>query len=228
MAGDADADAQADLTVGQLSATLAHELNNVVASLRGFIDLGGMMAAGNPRLQQIFTEAGVSAERIAALSADLETLAAPPSVIQPVIPAELLAASPACHGADLRHPVPPVHWESDGRTPVLADPRRLLPMLGVLRRLAGAGAEPLRFRIVDADAAATCHACGQHLPRRGAWLVQPLPAGKVRQLTAPLTRPHLSTDRLRLTLLGKIIHLAQGHLMLSGESDSLVLVLPIT
>lgn len=228
MAGEPDADPAAALSVRQLSATLAHELNNVVASLRGFIDLGSHMAAGNARLQDIFAEAGLSSDRVAALAADLEVLASPSLALQPVIPAELLAAAqPGC-GTDLRNPVPPVHWESDARTPVLADPPRLLSMLGVLQRLAGPAATPLRFRIVDADAPATCHACGLTLPRRSAWLLQELPPGKVRSLTAPLTRQYLSADRLRLAVLEQAIHGARGHLLLRSDPDSLVLVVPIT
>lgn len=220
-------DGTAALTVRQLAATLAHELNNVVASLRGFVQLGGAMAKGNPLLQTIFTEGDLSAERVAALAADLEVLGTPAALATPVVPGDVLKM-PQAGNADLRHPVPPVQWESDARTVVLVDPSRFLPTLGVLRRLAGNSAVALRFRVVDTGTPPSCLTCGQALPRRSAWLQQELPPGKLRTLTAPSTRPHLSVDRLRLAVLGEAIHPAGGHLVADSHPDSLAMVLPIT
>jgi hypothetical protein len=220
-------DGTAALTVRQLSATLAHELNNVVASLRGFVQLGSAMAKGNPLLQTIFTEGDLSAERIAALAADLEVLAAPAAEPVPVVPGDILKM-PQTGNADLRHPVPPVHWDSEARTAVRVDPSRFLPTLGVLRRLAGTAAAPLRFRVVDTDSPGSCLACGQALPRRSAWLLQELPQGKLQALTGQPTRPQLSMDRLRLAVFGQCIHTAGGHLIVGSHPDSVGWVLPIT
>lgn len=64
------------LTAPRLSATLAHEMNNIAASLRGFIELGEELAGGNRPLQDIFAELRQAAVRSAALAGDLETLAA--------------------------------------------------------------------------------------------------------------------------------------------------------
>lgn len=217
------------LTVRQLSATLAHELNNVLVSLRGFVQLGSAMAAANPRLQVIFAEGDLSAARIAALASDLEVLAAAPSPPRQVVLGDVLMAPPPGSCADLRHPVPPVHWESDARTAVLVDPLRFIPALGVLRRLAGEAATPLRFRVRVTDSpAAPCLGCGQVPAGPSAWFLQEFPPGRLRTLTSMATRPHLGIDRLRLGVLDQAIHPAGGHLVTTSHPDSLALVLPIT
>lgn len=220
-------EAPAALTLQNLSASLAHELNNLIASLHGFIALGSALAGHDTALKKIFAEAGISADRVTAVVADLEVLATGPAKVEHLVPGQLMATSQASFVMDPRHALPPVEWESDAGIAVLADPAQFIHAMRLMHRLAGPGAAPLRYRIEAPGRPLHCQVCGAGIPGRAAWLIQELPAGKVRTLTAPLQRSHLSMDRLRLALLSDANHPTGAHVVLGSEPDHVALVLPL-
>lgn len=221
------------LPVRLLSATLAHELNNIVASLQGFVDLGSEMSRDKPTLQNIFSEVRLSAERAAMLAADLAVLGVASARLEPVTLVALIAAARG-NGAGDRRSIGAVQWESDGQVRVQADIGRATHALGVLQRLAGNTPQPaaaLRCRDsspVGVPAPARCLTCGADVGERNGWLVQGLPAGRLRALTAAPTREHLSAPQLRLAVLERVAHEAGWHLVVAREPDSLSLVLPMS
>jgi signal transduction histidine kinase len=185
-----------------LSATLAHELNNIVASLRGFVELGAEQARDHAALQRIFAEVRIGTDRAAALVAELEVLAATGGNTRPTPLRQCMATG-----------APDIQWECDGDTEVLVDPVQAQLASSLLRRIGGDRTAPaLRVRL-SADAA---------------WLMQPLPPGRGRQPRRPGgSRQHLSTAEWRLAVLRHAAHAAGGHVLRQSEPNSLVLALPL-
>lgn len=211
-----------------LSATLAHELNNIVASLRGFVELGSEMSRDAPILHNIFGEVRLGAERAAMLAADLEVLGAASTGTRSVSLTSLVTA--AGTGDARRGP----DWHCDSRLTVLADPARGPQAIGVLQRLATH--EPDHSAALRCAASvpagvatpARCAGCGAEVGDHNAWLIQPLPHGRLRAINAAPGRAHPSTLQLRMGVLTQAAHDAGWHVVAISEPEALALVAPRT
>lgn len=220
------------LSTQLLSATLAHELNNIVASLRGFIELGAEQARGQASLQRMFAEVRLGTDRAATLAAELELLAGSGGSARPTPLLQCLAVPASPGQSPSTAAEPDIQWEGDAQTLVLVDPVQVRHAAGLLRRIgadAGPQAPTLRGRIAEAQSPGMgCASCRAPLPARSAWLIQPLPPGRspapARQAAAP---GHLSIAQWRLAVLAHAAHAAGGHLVMPSEPDSLALVLPL-
>lgn len=216
-----------------LSATLAHELNNIVASLRGFVELGAEQSREHAALQRIFAEVRLGTERAAALAAELEVLAGAGSSTLPTPLLQCLAKPPAGRSAAgaPASDAPDIQWECDAHTQVLVDPVQAQLATSLLQRVGAGQAAPapaLRVQLAAKGAPADCASCGEPLPPRSAWLIQPLIPGRARQpRRAAPSRQHLSTAEWRLAVLSHAAHAAGGHIARQTGPDWLALVLPL-
>lgn len=215
--------------VEALAAGVAHELNNVTASLNGFIELAGGPQAGPERLRECLGELGIGVARIRTLAAELEAVGDSRVERTRMALAECMTGS-GDGGAD---PPPIVEWRCSATTLVEADPVHARRALQALARIAGAGPAPPR--IVGRERAAeagreTCAACGEAIAPRGVLLAAELrgTAGAVQEaLSHPFAARRLGRAARGLTLaaLVQAAHRAGGHVVLDTGTGSLGIVL---
>lgn len=222
-----------ELSTQLLAATLAHELNNIVASLRGFIELGAEQAREQADLQRIFGEVRLGTGRAAALAAELEVLAGRGAGTRPTPLLQCLAtAAPQADRPTPASAEPVVRWDCDPQTVVRVDPVPARHASVLLRRIgieAGGQATTLRGEVA-AEGAPTpdCASCRAPVPARSAWLIQALPPGRSRQPVHQTgSRQYLSAAQWRLAVFAHAAHAAGGHVVVQAEPESLALVLPL-
>ena len=214
-----------------LSASLAHELNNIVASLLGFVDLGEELDDLHA-IRGVLAEVRISAARTRLLAADLEVLAtAAGAGIRKIAVSALL--EPSGDGTCATRPefpaAPQIEWKVEPETRVLADPVHASHALALLARIAS---EPSRgmmqCREFDPHAAATCAFCQEDPGAGYLSLAQPLLPGRARALLPlhAIARDHLAVTQLRTAVLSQTAHACGWHLVIASNPDELQLVMP--
>jgi hypothetical protein len=207
-----------------LAASVAHELNNIAATLRGFVELARDSAAVNaePPLAGIFEEVRIGVERVAALGADLTTLAAGTASPRPVTLEE------CADTMDDRAAVA-IRWDCAAGQRVLAAAGAARLAIGTLARFAEPDGGTSAILICHLEpAATTCVSCGANCAAGAAWFT--LPQSAIRGRLAGLARPDkacLSAAELRLAALDHAIHAAGGHLLLNTGRGAISLLLPL-
>lgn len=211
----------------QLSGTVAHELNNIVAALRGFIELAQERTAGNVALLGVLAEVGIGVDRAAALAADLALLAGAAGPREPVSIGECLQTV-AQDGAGEFHAI---RWECPPTTVVIAHAPQVRAAAAALARLGtdadGSGAA-IECRLAAPGAPpASCLLCGADVGAEVLELSVRLPADVLRALSGRTRsrRAHLTAMELRLVALGHAAHCAGGHLLRGADPALLRLVL---
>lgn len=207
-----------------LAASVAHELNNIAASLRGFVELARDCAAATaePPLSGIFEEVRIGVERVAALGVDLTTLAAGTASPGRVTLEE-------CAGAMNDRAAVAIRWDCAAGLQVLAAAAAARLAIGALARFAEPDGGTSVILICHLEpAATTCASCGANCAAGAAWFT--LPQSAIRGRPAGLAGPHkacLSAAELRLTALDHAIHAAGGHLLLNTGRGAISLLFPL-
>lgn len=206
---------QADL----LPATVAHELNNIAASLRGFAQLARDAAGRDNALAEI--DLGV--QRLASLADDLSAFARHPTV------ATVVALEDCVGGAEWDE-APPLRWECERRIPVLADAEAAQRAIGVMTRLAAHTGRALVVHVGNAaqDPAAPvcCLHCAAPCNAAAVWITLPMTSGQPRFGTRSAPgRDCLTLPELRYLALARAAHFAGGHLVSDSAPEGLALVL---
>jgi hypothetical protein len=208
-----------------LAASVAHELNNIAASLRGFIELAREHAATDPEspLGSILEEVRIGVERVAALGADITTFAASGTASPRPVTLDECAS-----GRDERGTVA-IAWECDAGLRVHAAITATRQAIGMLGRFLGPhpGSPPTLLCHLE-SAATICASCGAACAAdtvRFTLLRSPTRVGPMRMPSPGKTC--LSVAELRLTALDHAAHAAGGHLLLKTARGSVSLLLPM-
>jgi hypothetical protein len=206
-----------------VSATVAHELNNIGAALFGFVELAAEGTSGAPLESSLLVELRVGVSRITQLALVLEALAETEAKLASV-------ALAAC--VKLHHPLrasddPDILWRCDRATGVRADPGHVQRFLQLLTSLApppaGAGVR-LAVELGAMSADDRCCSCGAPLPNsavRIAMLPGQIPDSPRKRRTVTSLR------RLSLAACVHVAHLAGAHLLQTGAAPLPTLILPL-
>lgn len=202
-----------------LAESVAHELNNISASLFGFVELAAEQFDAESPLLPFLGEIRIGVSRVTDLAAVLEALAE-------VDGNSARTAISDCVGEGLRF-----NWECDPATVVIADPDRVQRALRTLARLgsgdATIGSEAV-FTVGRTASESVCFFCGSVLPR-GAVMIA-LVADVVRLFDAKTAdaRPRSGRTFRELVVTASVHanHVAGGHVTLDAAHSSISLVLP--
>ncbi len=211
-----------------LSASLAHELNNIAAPLLGFVELAAEQTSFGAPLSECLGEIRLGVSRItnlaSVLEAGAETAGGPGTV-------SIMDCLGDAAGADLARGFD-IAWRCDRSVTVWADPERARQTLDLLRRLDLTDPRTSRRPsfIVDRTtyAAARCFTCGETIPAPCVEIA--FVADGLRQLDMRGTgrrRAGRALHDLIVAGSARVAHLAGGHLMLDSAKSSLALVLSI-
>ena len=207
-----------------LTATIAHELNNIVASLRGFLELAREAGAAGTSLSA-FDEISLGVKRVAELAADVEIFAGVTA------PAEVVALENCLRVTEGAEPAATVRWLLPRSTRVMTEPGAAHRAFTTLARLAALG-DTAPALDCHAEPAATsltrCAVCGAECGQGAAWITLSLPKGRSGLGIAPNARRScLTATELRFAALSRAAHHARGHLVVQNSPDSVSLVLPL-
>ncbi len=219
----ADAPPAEALSAEALSAVVAHELNNIAAPIRGFIELASATAAPDELVRQSLDEVQIGMGRIAALAYDLQSLAEIASTPSFTPVRKCLAPAGRADAAAL-----PSVWACNPLTRVRVDVEQIRRAIHSLACLAGAGSLHIAESATNGS---TCTACGGALPRRKVLVTAQARSLRpaLAAIRAPFATAHKlrSAQRLTLAALVHCTHLAGAHVLAHLEVNSLSLVLAV-
>lgn len=207
-----------------LAASVAHELNNIAASLRGFVELARDQAAvgADSPLGSILEEVRIGVERVAALGADVTAFAAGAASPQPVSLHE-------CAGGLGERGAVAIGWECDASLQVHASVSAVRQAIALLGRFAAPDSGlPPTLLCHRGAAASICASCGAACDPDDVRFT--LPQSAIRAGPAGMPPPDkacLSAAELRLTALDHAAHAAGGHLLLRTGRGAVSLLLPM-
>jgi hypothetical protein len=208
-----------------LAASVAHELNNIAASLRGFIELARehVVEGAESPLGSVLEEFCIGVERVAALGADITTFAASGAASPRAVTLDECAS-----GQDERGAVP-IRWECDAGLRVHAAVTATRQAIGMLGRFAGPDpGSPPTLLCHREPAATTCASCGAACAADTVRFTLLRSATRVGPMGLPSSgKTCLSAAELRLTALDHAAHAAGGHLLLKTARGSISLLLPM-
>jgi hypothetical protein len=210
-----------------LSQSVAHELNNIAASLFGFVELAAEQAIADAPLLKCLGEIRLGVARVTDLAAILEALAEYYGK-----PEKMSIA--ACIGKEVPVTSGSVEfiWECDPSTTVDADPDRVRTAIRAWAQLASADAEigsPLIFTISHVRRSrARCFSCRAPIPIPGVQIT--MTAENVRLLDehGPLRRRRMGRTLRELIVAGgtHATHTAGGHVLVDAANATVSMVLP--
>ena len=210
-----------------LAESAAHELNNIAASLFGFVELAAeQVDAGSPLLRCL-AEIRIGVSRVTNLAAVLEAIAEVDGNSTRVPVSDCVGSNvPVESGGGLR-----LNWECDPATVVDADPDRVHRAIRTLTHLGSVDSA------VDSDLALTvgrtaseshCSFCGAVLPAGSVGIT--LIADDVRLFDAKAAGARRRAGRTfrELVVTGSVhaTHVGGGHVTLDAAHSSISLVLP--
>ena len=212
-----------DVSASSLALSVAHELNNIAASLFGFVALAAEQADAASPLRGCLGEIRIGVARVTNLAAVLEALAE-------VDGSPTRIAVRDCVGADAQHASGgglSFRWECDPAAVVDADPERVqcaVRTLAHLGRPDSAGGSDVAFTVSRPAVESRCFSCGATL---GAGSVNiTLTADEVRRFDAGSRRRAAKSSReLIVTATVHAMHVAGGHVALDASRSSISLVL---
>ena len=218
--------AAASAGIGEFSAFVAHELNNIAAPLLGFIDLATENPGSADSIGQCLDEVRLGIARVTALSRDIETLAESTSQRISVAVGDCISQAQVNDGNNRRE----VLWGCDSKTLLDVDPFHAARAIVSLVRIGGcAAALTITGDLRDASA---CTGCGAALTSASRYLrieVRPTRILSGKLLRSPFAAHPGAAASLRLTaaVLLHCTHLAGGHILADSRAKSMGLALPI-
>jgi hypothetical protein len=208
-----------------LAASVAHELNNIAASLRGFIELARehLVAGAESPLGSVLEEVRIGVERVAALGADITTFAASGTASPRPVTLDECASGQDERGAAA------ISWECDAGLRVHVAVTATRQAIGMLARFSGPDpGSPPTLLCHRESAAAVCASCGAACAADTVRFTLLRSAHRVGPMVLPPPgKTCLSAAELRLTALDHAAHAAGGHLLLKTARGSVSLVLPM-
>jgi signal transduction histidine kinase len=220
---------QREIEPADLSAILAHELNNIGVPLLGFVDLAAENAPESELMRSYLDELRLGVARIVGLASDLESLAQVSSH-----PARCAIADCMPNAeADARNGTWALNWQCSASAAVKADAFHAQHAIQSLGRIAQSAATPEATAVltvsIETLRSASCAACGVAIsPKRKHVLVkaQGPRLATARALRNPLG-PHNAGRAIRKLGLAVLVHSAHhggGHLLTDESAASLGLV----
>ncbi len=214
------------MSVTTLTEGVAHEINNIGASLFGFVELAAESGSADPLLSNLFGEIRVGGSRIAGGASRLEALAEQDAERAPITLAACLGFTETDGSGDAFD----FRWSCDSSTLVVADPdhaRRALRLLKYLAlpHLGNGSRAQVSASLTTSES--RCESCGAAIPPGGVRLS--IGAGQFGNFS-DRQRPHradTSIRRLSLAACAHVTHLAGGHLQRAGEAEPVAVVLPL-
>jgi signal transduction histidine kinase len=212
-------------SIGEFSAIIAHELNNIAAPLRGFIDLVAENPASADSIRQCLDEVGVGIARIVALSHEIESLADSNSH------RTLITIGDCIAHIELDDPNPSreVFWSCNPLTRINVDTFQAMRAIASLARIATAVALTISGDLRDD---VSCAVCGDSLSPGNRYLLIEVRAA--RALSVNLIRNPFDSNlrvaaglRLTSAVLVHCTHLAGGHIVADEGAETMSLALPI-
>lgn len=215
------------LDASTLTGCLAHELNNIAASLQGFIELAGETSAADGPAKSLLAEMRIGTTRIGAIAADLQLLAESAGQRARVALIECLkAAAPGYEDLDIEFT-----WNCEPTLLVEADPlyaRLAVEALGRISVPAAPGADHIECTVGDCKSAhEQCSDCGAGIDSDDVCVRM-----RVRSAPASLARTgseskRLTPQRLTLAAVAHGAHRAGGHVLVDVETGGVAIVLKI-
>jgi hypothetical protein len=205
-----------------LAESIAHELNNIAASLFGFVELAAEEVDPGSPVLRCLGEIRIGVSRVRNLATVLEALAAIDGNTTRIAVGECVGATaPPDSGGGLRF-----DWRCDPATLVDADPERVRHALRTLTHLGRTGAglgSDRQFTVGRTASESHCSYCSAVLPAGSieiTLIADGLPTAGTRR-GAGRTFPQLViTGSVHAT------HVAGGHVALDAAHSSISLVLP--
>jgi hypothetical protein len=216
-----------DVGGSSLAESVAHELNNIAASLFGFVELAAEQVEAESPLLHCLGEVRIGVARVTKLAAVLEALAeADGSTTRTAISECVGGRAPVDSGDRLKF-----NWECDPATIVDADPDRVQRALRTLTHLGKADStigSDLVFTVGRAASESHCSFCGAILPAGSVKIT--LIADNLPLLDANPAGSRRRTGRTfpQLVVTGSVhaTHMARGHVALDAAESSISVVLP--
>ena len=217
---------QPPLSVTALSDVVAHELNNIGASLFGFVELAAECPAGTPIDSNLLGELRIGVSRIAGLASMLELLAERHSARTPVALAACVSlGNPTTDPGEWT-----VQWDCDPSTSVFVDAEqahRALQLLKDLTLQPDPEAPRLVVELRSMEAHDRCMSCGAAMaPHTVAISITTSPTAP-RKYVGRSRLAETSLRRLSVAACAHLSHLAGGHLLQADAGAPLVLILPL-
>jgi hypothetical protein len=209
-----------------LSRSVAHELNNIAASLFGFVELAAEQATADSPLLGCVGEIRIGVARVTELAAILEALAEDDGKPEKMSIADCIGPEVPVDSGNVD-----IVWDCDPSTMVDADADRVRAAIRAWARLASADTEigsPPEFTVSRVRRSqARCFACNAPIPIPGVQIA--VTAANVRLLghgSAPRRRAGKTLRELMVTGSAHVTHAAGGHVLVDAARASVSIVLP--
>jgi len=215
-----------DVSGSFLAESVAHELNNIAASLFGFVELAAEQADTGSPLHRCLGEIRIGVSRVTNLAAVLEALAEVDGNPTRTAIRDCVGGTAAVvSGSGFRF-----NWECDPATIVDADPDRVHHALRTLARLGKADSltgSDFAFTVGRTASATHCSFCDAALPAGSVKIT--LVANDLRLSEAKSgsarRRPGRTLPQLVVAGSAHATHMAGGHVALDAAQSSISLVL---
>lgn len=202
----------------RLAGAVAHELNNAVASLRGFLELARESVGAGAPAAAALAEMQLTVESVAGVATDLAALAIDSGEVRSVTLTECVTGGVRGVAAP-----PRIQWDCDATLAVKAAPAIAHLTLVTLARLAAprGGPSPLTCHVAGSRTDAwRCAACDARIDQDSVWFTLALPPVRGgRSADLP------SMNSIRRDALLQSAHGAGGHVVALPARDTLSLVL---
>ena len=210
-----------------LAESVAHELNNIAASLFGFVELAAEQIDAESPLLRCLAEIRIGVSRVTNLAAVLEALAevegsSTRTAISNCLGGNALVDS----GGGFRF-----NWECDPATVVDADPDRVHRAIRTLAHLGKADStigSDLAFTISRTASESPCSFCGAVLPAGSVRITLIADDLRLSDTKTAGARRRAGRTFPQLVVTGSVhaTHVAGGHVALDTAHSSISLVLP--
>jgi len=210
-----------------LAESVAHELNNIAASLFGFVELAAEQVDAEPYLLRCLGEIRIGVSRVTNLAAVLEALAeVEGSSTRTAISNCLGGSALVDSGGGFRF-----IWECDPATVVDADPDRVHRAIRTLAHLGKADStigSDLAFTISRTASESHCSFCSAVLPAGSVRIALIADDLRLSDTKSAGWRRRAGRTFPQLVVTGSVhaTHVAGGHVALDAAHSSISLVLP--
>ena len=209
-----------------LTESVAHELNNIAASLFGFVELAAEQVDAESPLLRCMGEIRIGVSRVANLAAVLEALAEVRGSSTRTAVSDCVGGNAPVDSGGLR-----LNWECDPAAVVDVDPDRVHRAIRTLTLLGKAdatiGSDPV-FTVSRPASESHCSFCSAVLPAGSVKIT--LIADDLRLFDAKTAGARRRAGRTfpQLVVTGSVhaTHMAGGHIELDAAQSSISLVLP--
>jgi hypothetical protein len=210
-----------------LAESVAHELNNIAASLFGFVELAAEEVDAESPLLRCLGEIRIGVSRVTNLAAVLEALAqVEGSSARTAISNCLGGNTPVDSGGGFR-----CNWECDPATVVDADPDRVhraIRTLALLGKADSTSGSDLAFTVSRMAAESHCSFCSAVLPPGSVRITLIADDLRLSDTKNAGGRRRAGRTFPQLVVMGSVhaTHVAGGHVALDAAHSSISLMLP--